>query len=207
MKLIVSALLLCMSHTASSQIHWAIKAGAQMSGAGYKRDGSHISTDNIGGFNAGILAKIYFDDKVAFVSGLGYSSRGYKVPTLPGDTVKTYRLNYADLPVMIQIDLGRKRGEGMYCKFGPSIGIGISGKENYTSANGMEVRNKAILSLTGNHFGLFDAAANAAIGCTFSNKFFAELNYAYGIGNINNDPNGPNIKNRVASLSIGWFFN
>jgi len=205
MKLIVLSALLCISIYAGAQVHYAFKAGAQLSAANYKRDGKKISTSSIPGFNAGILAKVYFDDRVAFVTGMSYSSQGYKVNTLPGDTLKTYRLNYAVVPLMIQFDF-QKRSQGFYCKFGPTLGIGISGREIYTGMNGQQIRNKAILSVTGNHFGLFDASMNAALGCSFTKSFFAEVLYAYGIGNINNDPDGPNIKTRVASINVGYFF-
>ena len=107
--------------------------------------------------------------------------------------------------MLLQIDLSKKRGAGFYCKIGPSLGVGISGKQIYTDKDGMSVRNKAIMSVTGNHFGLFDASLNAALGYNINHRFFAEAAYAYGIGNINNDPDGPNIKTRVASISIGYF--
>jgi Outer membrane protein beta-barrel domain len=206
MKLIVLSALLCLSLCANAQVHWAIKAGTQISAASYKVDGSKISTNTIVGFNAGVLAKVYFDDKVAFVSGLQYNALGYSIVAVTGDPKKTYRLNYADIPVMVQFDLSKTRGSGFYCKAGPSVGVGISGKEIYTDMYGTRVRNKAILSLTGNHFGLFNASFNAALGYSFTQKFFAEAAYAYGIGNIDNDPDGPNIKTRVASVSIGYFF-
>ncbi len=206
MKLIVLFLLLCAGFFAGAQVQWAIKAGAQLSSARYKRDGAKISTSSIAGFTAGVLAKVYFDDKVAFVSGLHFTGKGFRVKTLPGDTLKTYRLNYADIPVMVQIDLSKKRGEGFYCKLGPSVSVGLYGREMYTGSNGSTVRNQAIMSVTGNHFGLFDAAMNAALGYSFEKHFFAEAAYAYGIGTINNDPDGPNIKTRVVSLSVGYFF-
>lgn len=205
MKFFILSAVLCCSLCAGAQIQWAVKAGIQAGNAGYKRDGEKISTQIVAGFNAGILAKVYFDDKVAFVTGLQYSAKGYKVKTLPGDTLKTYRLNYADIPVMVQFDLSVKRGRGFYCKAGPALGIGIYGREMYTGRNGAQERNKAILSVTGNHFGMFDASLNAAVGYATASKFFAELGYAYGIGNINNDPAGPNIKTRLLSLSVGYF--
>jgi hypothetical protein len=205
MKLIALLALLCIGMYASAQLQYSFKAGAQLSTARYTRNGEKVSTGSIAGFNAGILAKVYFDDKVAFVTGLCYSQRGFKVSTLPGDTLKTYHLNYADIPVMIQVDF-QKRGAGFYCKFGPTLGIGLSGKEIYTGMNGQQIRNKAILSITGNHFGLFDASMNAGLGYAFAKRFFAEANYAYGIGNIDNDPDGPNIKTRVVSLSMGYSF-
>lgn len=206
MKLIVLTVLLCLSLCAGAQIHWAVKAGGQLSAANYKADGDKISTSCIAGFNAGILAKVYFDDKVAFVTGLQYNAKGYAITVVNGDPQKTYRLNYADIPVMVQFDLSKTRGVGLYCKAGPSVGIGVSGKEIYTDKNGMQVHNQAVLSVTGNHFGLFDASLNAALGYSFTQKFFAEAAYAYGIGNIDNDPDGANIKTRVASISIGYFF-
>jgi hypothetical protein len=206
MKLIVLSALLCLSLCAGAQVHWALKAGGQISSASYKADGNKISTNCIAGFNAGILAKIYFDDKVAFVTGLQYNAKGYSIITVPSDPRKTYRLNYADIPVMVQFDLSKTRGGGWYCKAGPSVSVGVSGKEIYTDKNGMQVRNQAVLSVTGNHFGLFDASLNAALGYSFTQKFFAEAAYAYGIGNIDNDPDGANIKTRVVSISIGYFF-
>ncbi|MEO5593032.1 MAG: porin family protein [Chitinophagaceae bacterium] len=206
MKFIVLSALLCFSLCAGAQIHWAVKAGVQLNTASYKTGGVKFSTGNIAGFNAGILTKVYFDDKVAFVSGVQYNAKGYSVTDTVGRPRKTYRLNYADIPVMVQVDLSKKRGEGFYCKVGPSLGIGISGKQIYTATDGTSVRNKAILSITGNHFGIFDASLNAALGYSLTQHFFAELAYAYGIGNINNDPNGPNIKTRIASVSIGYFF-
>lgn len=205
MKLIVLSALLCIGICAGAQVHYALKAGPQLSTASFKREGNKIAAGNIAGFNAGLLAKVYFDDRVAFVTGVAYSSRGYKIPTQPGDTIKTYRLNYIDIPLLIQVDFSATKGAGFYGKLGPSLGIGLSGKEIYTGRDGQEIRNKAILSVTGNHFGLFDASVNAAFGYSF-NRFFAELGYAYGIGNIDNDPDGPNIKTRVASLNLGYFF-
>jgi hypothetical protein len=204
MKLIVLSALLCLSLCANAQIHWMLRAGPQISGAAYKRNGAKITTNAIAGFHAGVGAALYFDDRMSFVTGLQYSARGYKVKTLPGDTLKTYRLNYADIPVMLQFHF-KKREEGLYAKLGPVVGIGIRGKEIYNGAGGRTIKNKAILSLTGNHFGMFDASLNAVLGYASSRKIFGEIGYAYGIGDINNDPAGPNIKSRVLSLSVGYF--
>ena len=206
MKFFACLALLCLSFCASAQIQLGLKAGGQISAASYKRNGDKINTQQQGGFNAGMLAKIYFDDKVAFVPGLIYNTRGFKVSTLPGDTLKSYRLHYIDIPLFIQVDLSHNRGKGLYLKFGPAIGVGLSGKEVYTGKYGEEVRNKAILSLTGKSFGIFDASLNALAGYTIQQKFFIEAGFAYGIGNINNDPDGPKIKSRVGSLSVGYFF-
>ncbi len=128
MKLIILSVLLCIGISAAAQLQYALKAGVQLSTANYRRDCSKISTNSITGFTAGIVAKVYFDDRVAFVTGISYNARGYKVSTLPGDTIKTYRLNYADIPLMLQVDFEQK-GKGLYGKFGPALGIGISGKE------------------------------------------------------------------------------
>ncbi len=205
MKLILLPALLCLSLCIHAQFHWAVKSGVQLNTASYKVEDAKIPSNSIIGFSAGILAKVYFDDRVAFVTGLQYNAKGYKVTPLEGDPQKTYRLNYTDIPLMIQVDLSKTRTGGLYAKAGPSVSVGVSGWETYTDKNGMAVRNKAILSVTGNHFGLFDASMNAAVGYSLSRRFFAEIAYAYGIGNINNDPSGPNIKTRVASLSIGYF--
>ncbi|MEO6316974.1 MAG: porin family protein [Chitinophagaceae bacterium] len=205
MKLIVLFALLCLSLYSDAQIQWAIKAGAQLGSASYKRDGAKVATSAVAGFNAGLLARVYFDDKVAFSTGLQYNARGFTVKTLPGDTARTYRLNYLDIPLLLHIDLSKEKNNGFYCKIGPSISIGLHGKEIYSGPNGVEIRKKAKLSLTGNYFGLFDASLNGVLGFSFTKKFFTEAAYAYGLGNINNDPNGPNIKSRVGSLSLGWY--
>ena len=205
MRLFVLTALLFISFCAGAQVHWAIKAGGQLGSASYKRNGEKIGTNTVAGLNAGIGAKIYFDEKVAFVTGLQYSGKGFTVSTLPGDTLHTYRLHYFEVPVMVQFDLSATRGKGFYCKAGPSVGVGIAGKESYTDMSGMTLHKKLVLSMTGNHYGVFDASLNAAIGYSGARPFFAELGYAYGIGNINNDPAGPNVKTRVLSLSLGYF--
>lgn len=206
MKFTLLGALLCVSFFSSAQIHLAFKAGGQINTASYKTAEVKNSTSSIAGFNAGILAKIYFDDKAAFVTGLQYNGKGYTVIDTVGKPGKTYRLNYIDIPILLQIDLSKKRGGGFYCKVGPSIGIGISGKQTYTDSDGKFVSNKVVMSVTGNHLGAFDASMNAALGYSFAKKLFAEAGYAYGIGNINNDPDGANIKSRVVSLSIGYYF-
>ncbi|MEP7278664.1 MAG: porin family protein [Bacteroidota bacterium] len=206
MKLIVLTVLLCCSCCADAQINWAITAGGQSATASYTSEGTKIATHSIAGFNAGVLARIYFDNKVAFVTGLQFNARGFAIKTIPDDTQKTYHLNYVVIPLLLQFDLSKKAGAGLYGKLGPSVGIGINGRELYTGANGNQVRNKAVLSMTGNHFGLFDASLNAAFGYSIKQHFFVEAAYAYGIGNVNNDPAGPNIKSRVLSLSAGYFF-
>lgn len=205
MKLLLLPGLLCLSVCCHAQLHLAVNAGVQTASASYKREGEKISTNHVTGFYAGLLGKVYFDNKAAFVTGLQYNARGFAAKTLPGDTLRTYHLNYLDIPVMVHFDLAKTRGNGLYCRVGPTLGIGIHGNESYTGANGMKIDRKAIMSVTGNYFGLFDASLNAALGYTIANKFFAEAAYAYGIGNIDNDPNGPNIKSRVLSLGIGWW--
>jgi len=205
MKSIFLAALLCLSLCAGAQLHWAIKAGGQFNTASYKMDGAKLDASGIAGFNAGVLTKVYFDDKVAFVSGFLYNTRGFTVTDTVGKPRKTYHLNYAEIPIFLQVDLSSKKGAGFYCKAGPSLAIGIGGKQQYTDMNGMRVRSKAIMSVTGNHFGLFDASLNAILGYSMNQKLFAELGYAYGIGNINNDPAGANIKTRSLSLSVGYY--
>jgi Outer membrane protein beta-barrel domain len=204
--LLLTAALLFFISFANAQIHWAVKAGAQISYASYKKDGSKISTSTVAGFNAGITGKIYFDENVAFVSGLQYSAKGYEIKTMPADPIKKYRLNYIELPVMLQFDLPATTANKFYCKVGPSIGIGLSGKETYTTIDGTRVSNNVILSVTGNYFGLFDASLNFFAGYTYKGILFAEAGFAYGIGNINNDMDGPVIKTRVPSVSIGYLF-
>ena len=206
MKCLVLSLLLCMSLCAHTQLHLAVKAGPQTASARYTRMGQKISTNQVTSFYAGISAKVYFDDRVAFVTGMQYSGRGFSVKTLPGDTQRTYHLNYLDIPLLLQVDFSKQKGKGLYCRVGPALGIGVSGKEIYTGASGNEIRRKAILSVTGNYFGLFDASLNAVLGCHITPHLFAEAAYTYGIGNINNDPDGPNIKSRVLSAGVGWWF-
>ena len=206
MKCLVLSLFLCLSLYAHTQIHLAIKAGPQTATARYSRMGQKISTKQITGFNAGVLGKVYFDDRVAFVTGLQYNARGFTVNTLPGDTQRTYHLNYLDIPILLQIDFSKQKNKGLYCRVGPVLGIGLGGKEIYTGSSGNEIRRKAVMSVTGNYFGLFDASLNAMLGIHITPHLFAEAAYSYGIGNINNDPDGPNIKSRVLSAGLGWWF-
>jgi hypothetical protein len=189
----------------NAQLHLALRAGPQIGFASYRSSGTNIGTGTVPGFNAGLMGKVYFDNKAAFVTGIYYNRKGYTVRATPTDPVKTYQLNYIEIPVMVQFDLSAKPAHGFYCKIGPSVGAGLNGKEHYSNPDGSTVRNIAVLSVTGNHFGLFDAALNAGFGFIQKGKFFTELEFAYGIGNINNDVNGPAIKTRLASLTLGYF--
>jgi len=203
---LLALILSCLSINAAAQLHLAFRAGVQLNHAAYRLNGNKSDVQSTIGFQAGLLSKVYFDDKVSFVSGFFYNSKGYKVAPPPNDTVKTYRLNYFEIPVMVQVDLSKERGKGFYAKAGPSVGIGVGGREKYTGSNGQTISNKVVMSMTGRHIGVFDAAFNTALGYEVNNHFFTELNYALGIGNLNNDPADPNIKTRVLSLSVGYFF-
>src|SRR5947207_16002399 len=109
MKFIVLPALMCLSFCVNAQLHWALKSGAQLNTASYRVEDAKIPANSIIGFNAGVLVKVYFDDKVAFVTGLQYNAKGYRVIPAAGEPQKTYHLNYTDIPVMIQVDLSKTR--------------------------------------------------------------------------------------------------
>jgi hypothetical protein len=205
MKCIAFLLLFCLPFWATAQLQLGIKAGYQRGGAVYKRMGERISATGVSGFAAGLASKVYFDDQVAFASGLQFNGRGFAVKTLPGDTLRSYHLYYLDIPLQVHIDFSKQR-RGFYARVGPVISIGLYGNEKYMGANGASISRKAILSTTGNHFGLFDASLQLTLGYAFTKKCFVEAGYAHGIGNINNDPLGPNIKSRVYGISVGYWF-
>jgi len=205
MKCFAFLLLFCLPVFASAQLQLGIKAGWQSGAASYKRAGERVPTDRVSGISEGLISKVYFDTNVAFTSGLVFNGRGFAVKTLPGDTLRAYHLYYLDIPLQLHIDFTKQR-RGLYARVGPVLSIGLYGKEKYTGANGKSISRKAILSTTGNHFGLFDASLQAALGYAFTKQCFIEAGYAHGIGNINNDPEGPNIKSRVFGITAGFWF-
>jgi Outer membrane protein beta-barrel domain len=192
-------------YLSNAQLIWAAKGGGQINFASIRKDNDRTATTPIAGINAGLVAKIYFEENLAFVSGLQYSLRGYKTkPALSSDPAKTYTFHYAELPLMIEIDFESKE-KGAYVKIGPYMSLIITGKEKYKDAAGKTVTRKPKIDFSGQEFNRFDAGFEAFTGYRFNKKFFAEAGFQLG-GNISNADNGPLVRQRTASLSIGYYF-
>lgn len=102
-------LVLLVLNTAKAQLQWAIKGGGQVSYASIRKDNDRTQTSPVGGANLGLIAKIYFEERLAFVSGIQYSLKGYKTkPSLASVPAKTYTFHYAELPLMMEIDFKSK---------------------------------------------------------------------------------------------------
>lgn len=190
---------------AKGQVLWGIKGGGQISYASIRKDDNRTATTPVGGGNLGLVAKIYFEDKLAFVSGIQYSLRGYKTkPSLATDPAKTYTFHYAELPIMIEIDFSSKE-KGGYFKIGPYLSLLGTGKEKYKDAIGKTITRTPKIDFSGQEFNRFDGGFQAFIGYMFNKKIFAEAGFQLG-GNISNNDNGPLIRQRTPSLSIGYYF-
>jgi Outer membrane protein beta-barrel domain len=203
-QLAVFLTIIFLVYQSNAQLIWAVKAGGQLNFASIRKDNNRTATTPIAGINAGLIAKIYFEENLAFVSGLQYSLRGYKTkPALAGEPAKTYTFHYAELPLMIEIDFESKE-KGAYVKIGPYMSIVITGKEKYKDATGKTVTRKPKIDFSGQEFNRFDAGFQAFTGYRFNKKFFAEAGFQLG-GNISNADNGPLVRQRTASLSIGYY--
>jgi hypothetical protein len=188
-----------------AQVLWAVKGGGQVSYASIRKDNDRTATTPIGGLQAGLAAKVYFEEKLAFASGLQYSLRGYKTkPLVSTNPAKTYTFHYVELPLMMEIDFGTKE-KGAYVKIGPYLSLAITGKEKYKDATGNTVTRTPKINFSGQEFNRFDGGFQALLGYQFSKKFFAETGFQLG-GNMSNNEQGPTIRQRTASLAVGYYF-
>jgi Outer membrane protein beta-barrel domain len=188
-----------------AQVHWAVKGGGQVSYASIRKDNNRTATTAVPGLNAGLAAKVYFEKGLAFASGIQYSLRGYKTkPAVTTDPAKTYTFHYAELPLMLEVDFASE-DNGPYLKIGPYMSLVITGKEKYKDATGKTIMRTPKIDFSGQEFNRFDGGFQAFFGYQFNKQFYAEGGFQLG-GNMSNNENGPTIRQRVASVSVGYYF-
>lgn len=198
--------------SASTQAQFNIFAGPQASSASYTIKGVKQDTKMKYGFQAGVGAKVPFENKLFFSPAVFYSMKGYKVNftqfVFPPDADaadNNTTLHTFEMAFLLQYDFSNEPGH-VFIKAGPSIDFQLFGKEKFNSRTGAAAVSRNMKFSYGD-YGRFSANALLQLGYETSGGFIIAAQYTHGLASINNADFGPQIKHRVFGLSIGKFLN
>ena len=199
-------LLLIISNHINAQVRIGAKGGWNYSTARAMYTNVKQSTSYTNGFGAGIIAKVPFDGALHFSPSVMVNNRGFIINNPAGGTNKKeqYSLTYLDIIPSISFDY-EDGNNTVSLSFGPDFGFTKFGKIKTTDANNITTSQKLPFGFGG--YGWFDLGLNTAISYRMK-KVFVELSYLDGLASINNneETDGRNIRNRMLSLNIGYFF-
>jgi hypothetical protein len=179
-----------------------------MTTAQYKVEGQKQNMASKYGFQVGVGAKIPFEEKLFFAPSFYYSMKGYKVdftrfaapPSLLATNNNTV-IHTVETAFLLQFDFGKGPGN-LYFKVGPSLDFQLFGREEFNTPTGTIERN---MKFSFADYGHFSASMIGQLGYETQNGLFFFAQYSHGLGSINNADLGPEIRHRVAGISIGKY--
>jgi hypothetical protein len=200
-RLLFTLLLLAITVAAFSQtISFGFKGGFNLSEQSHSNPSAYGSS-LLQGFNAGGILDLGFQN-FSIQPGIFFSTKGEKDGSefagLNGNVSSKTVLSYIEIPVNFLYKSKIAKNITLNLGGGPYIGYGTA--ENLTINN-----NEPYDYGSGHHF----AYRNPDYGINFVagievHKFIIDAGYGLGLANIALD--GTTIKNRVASLSVGYLF-
>jgi hypothetical protein len=196
--------LLLIATSTFAQVKIGVKGGWNYASAKAVYSDVKQSTSFINSMGIGITAKVPFDGVLNFSPSVMVNKRGFIVkPTSGVNSKEQYSITYVDLIPAFSVFFPKKNNS-FAISLGPDFGFTNFGKLKYTDSTG--TTSKKIKFGYGS-IGWFDIGLNASISY-HTKKIFIEAGYLYGLSSINNNEeyDQRNIRNRVFSLSIGYFF-
>ena len=162
-----------------------LKGGLNL--ATWSNNGSGAAYQNRLGFNGGLFAKIFATPQLSIQPEVVYSSQGTKYTV--GSQEHDLKLNYVNIPVMLQANVGG----GLYAEAGPQLGFLIGTAD--------KVGDYETDYFTTNDFKKNDVAIGLGLGYAGTSGFGVNARYNLGLTNINNV--GTNkIKNNVLQVGL-----
>lgn len=158
------------------------------------------------GFNVGVLAEIFINEKFSVQPELLYSSQGAKnsyfdgIPVL-GTSFKvdqTIKLDYINIPIMAKYYVW----QGLSVQAGPQIGFLVKSEvESELRGNKKTVDIKDSMNTV-------DFSLNIGAGYDLPMGVFVDARYNFGISNVDKKVDGyqEKMKNGVFQLSVGYKF-
>lgn len=195
---------------------FGVKAGFNLTNM-FQNNDDYASDDykTKAGFQIGGTAEFKITDMFSFETGLFLSNKGVRISheeTEEGETygVKgTIDLYYIEIPLTgkATFDVGNQK---IYGIFGPTVGIGLSGKIksklSYMGESKTESKSIDWGSGDDNDFKRLDFGWIIGAGVKYE-AFSAGLSYNLGLSNIAATPDGGNkVKNRVFAITVGYRF-
>ena len=201
-------LLCCINAIAQSQL--GVLAGVHGSSALYAIKNVKQPTDFKAGFHVGVDYKIPFENRLTFVAALSYSMMGYKVtfnqPSYPPDLLakdNDTKMHEIDVDPLLQYDI-TKKSDHFFFRAGPSFNFIISGQEKFNLSTGETIDRNMKFSVTAG-YGRYLAGIIAQVGFETSHGFTVYAQYMQQLMSMNNELDGPNIRNRMVGITVGKF--
>lgn len=167
-----------------------LKGGLNL--ATWSNNGSGAAYANRLGFNGGLFAQFRVTPQFAVQPEVVYSSQGTKYTI--GNQEHDLKLNYVNIPVMLQAMVGR----GFYAEAGPQIG--------FLTGTADKVGDVETGYFTSNDFKKNDVGLGVGLGFSGTSGLGINGRYNFGLTNINNV--GTNkIKNNVLQVDLTYKFN
>jgi hypothetical protein len=190
---------------AAAQVKIAAKAGWNYAGtsavyADVKQPSGYIS-----GYGIGVLLKVPFEGVLNFSPSVMINRRGFIIEPLTGANKKEqYSITYLDLIPSLSADFPVK-SNSFVISLGPDFGFTNFGKIKTTDTANVTRSEKLKFGYGG--YGWFDIGLNASIAY-HTKKIFVEAGYLYGLASINNNEELDlrNIRNRMFSVNVGYYF-
>ncbi|MEP6615252.1 MAG: porin family protein [Ginsengibacter sp.] len=204
-KLVTSAISFFFLLTVNSQSNLGIKAGFNYSTATIIAKGVHQKVQYQVGYGAAIIFKTWFDGVLHFSPYIAYNRRGYAYVPTDGLVSKIENtVHYIDIVPALSFDFPTTSNQTFIVGFGPVVGFAITGKEKITDKNGVLTENKIVFGF--GDYGRYDAGLTGNIGYRY-HSYLLEISYLYSLTDLqNNDDIDSDIRNRMLSLSVGYYF-
>jgi Outer membrane protein beta-barrel domain len=209
--IIIFSITLCYTLTSHAQAEFGIFAGSHASSANYSVGGNKQSTNYKFGFHLGAGFQIPFDNNISFSPAISYKLMGYKVvfnnPSFPPDLLaKDNNTSYHEIDVdpLLQFDLGKSPGH-FFIRVGPSFNFILAGKEKFNLLTGDQVDRSMKFSVI-NSYGRYDASAVIQFGYKTASGFVIYADFYQHFISMNNEDQGPSIRNHLFGVTVGKFF-
>jgi Outer membrane protein beta-barrel domain len=190
--------------TATAQVKLAVKGGWNLATTRAVYAGIKQPSGFTNGYGIGALLKMPFDGVLHFSPSVMINKKGFIIKPYGTNTKEQYSITYVDLIPSLSVDF-EKGDNSFVISLGPDIAVTNFGKLKATNNNGVTTSQK--LKFGYGSIGWFDIGLNASVGYHMK-KVFVELGYTNGLASINNneETDQRNIRNRMLSLNIGYYF-
>lgn len=142
------------------------------------------------GYHAGLFFNIPVSPQISVQPEAVYSSQGAKYDLGTGGDDLQLALNYINIPVMVQANVGR----GFYAQVGPQLGILTSVSD--------KVGDTELGVVSKDDFKSTDISLGFGVGFKGLSGFGLDARYNLGLTNINNSGQSANIKNNVFQVGL-----
>jgi outer membrane protein with beta-barrel domain len=208
--LVFLSALIISSHS-HAQVRLSLFAGGQSTNVKYSIHEVKQPTESKFGFHGGLGMKVNFEGHLYFFPSMSYYQFGYDVSynkkSNPPDSLATansVRMHQLHIDPVLQFDIG-KTPSHFFLRAGPSFQFVISGKEKYTKSAGELVDQKMNLGIY-EDYGRILVSLVPAIGYETASGFYVDFQYTLGLTSMCNVDNGPQILQRMAGVTLGYYF-